>query len=120
MTALERQDDLKWLSDVHGIPTEGAAIAIIHGNEDSPNKVEVYAENDVNCVPDVYVLSGESYKLVWERLEELRAILRAESISYGELSELEDLVDYIDEGDVELLEAAGATEFSEKTAPSRD
>ena len=37
------------------------------------------------------------------RLEELRAELRAETISYGELVELQELAQYIDENDVELL-----------------
>ena len=46
-----------------------------------------------------------------ERLEELRAELRAETISYGELVELESLAEYIDENDVELLEAAGINEY---------
>lgn len=45
-----------------------------------------------------------------QRLEELRAILRSESISYGELAELQDLAPYIVDGDVELLEAAGVPE----------
>ena len=45
-----------------------------------------------------------------ERLEELRQELRNECISYGELSELASLVDYIEPGDVELLEAAGVPE----------
>ena len=44
------------------------------------------------------------------RLEYLRKELRAERISYGELSELQSLVKYIDKGDVELLEAAGVPE----------
>ncbi len=44
------------------------------------------------------------------RLEYLRQELRAERISYGELSELQSLVKYIDKGDVELLEAAGVPE----------
>lgn len=44
------------------------------------------------------------------RLEYLRGELRAERISYGELSELQSLVAYIDPGDVELLEAAGVPE----------
>lgn len=46
-----------------------------------------------------------------ERLEYLRSQLRAESISYGELAELQSLVKHIDPGDVELLEAAGVPEF---------
>ena len=51
-----------------------------------------------------------------ERLEELRAILRSESISYGELAELADLAEHIAPDDVELLEAAGVPEFSEDDA----
>lgn len=41
------------------------------------------------------------------RLEELRAVLRSESISYGELHELASLKAYIEDDDVELLEPAG-------------
>lgn len=48
------------------------------------------------------------------RLEYLRAELRAERISYGELFELQSLIPYIDKNDVELLEAAGVPEFEEK------
>lgn len=47
------------------------------------------------------------------RLEYLRAELRAETISYGELSELQSLSAHIDKNDVELLEAAGVPEFNE-------
>jgi hypothetical protein len=46
------------------------------------------------------------------RLEELRTELRAERISYGELAELAELVDSIEEDDVELLEAAGVPEHA--------
>lgn len=52
-------------------------------------------------------------KNVEKRLEYLRKELRAERISYGELSELQSLSRYIDPGDVELLEAAGVKEFPE-------
>lgn len=48
-----------------------------------------------------------------DRLEELRVVLRSESISYGELAELQGLAEYISEGDVELLEAAGVPEFAD-------
>jgi hypothetical protein len=47
------------------------------------------------------------------RLEYLRAELRAERISTCELTELQSLKEYIDPGDVELLEAAGVPEFEE-------
>lgn len=49
--------------------------------------------------------------VIEERLEQLRAELRAERISYGELVELQSLAEYIDKDDVELLEAAGINEY---------
>tara|TARA_R110002050_G_scaffold100565_1_gene208032 strand:- start:1194 stop:1340 length:147 start_codon:yes stop_codon:yes gene_type:complete len=45
-----------------------------------------------------------------ERLEYLRQEIKAERISYGEIAELQSLVDYIDDGDVELLQWAGVEE----------
>jgi hypothetical protein len=44
------------------------------------------------------------------RLEELRAQIDAECISYGEIAELQGLAKYIDKGDVQLLEWAGVSE----------
>lgn len=52
-------------------------------------------------------------KLEKDRLEYLRGELRAERISYGELAELQGLVEFIEPGDIELLEAAGVPEFEE-------
>ena len=46
-----------------------------------------------------------------ERLEYLRQELRAETISLGELIELQSLAEFIEKDDVELLEAAGVEEF---------
>ena len=48
-----------------------------------------------------------------QRLEEIRKELRSESISYGELCELQCLADCIEEDDIELLEAAGVPEFED-------
>jgi hypothetical protein len=48
-----------------------------------------------------------------ERLEYLRAELRAERISYAQLTELQDLAPYIEPGDTELLEAAGVAEHDD-------
>ena len=45
-----------------------------------------------------------------ERLEYLRGELRAKRISYGEIAELQSLAEFIEPGDVELLEAAGVPE----------
>ena len=44
------------------------------------------------------------------RLEYLRGELEAERISYGELHELQTLAEHIEDGDVQLLEAAGVPE----------
>ncbi len=48
-------------------------------------------------------------------LEYLRKELRAERISTMELLDLARLAEYIEPGDVELLEAAGVPEFPERT-----
>jgi hypothetical protein len=48
------------------------------------------------------------------RLEELRAEIRAERISYGEIAELQGLAEHIEPEDVELLEWAGVPEFPEE------
>ena len=46
-------------------------------------------------------------KNIQKRLEYLRQELRKESLSYGELSELQSLAKYIHQSEVELLEAEG-------------
>ena len=51
------------------------------------------------------------------RLEYLRAQIRAESISYGEIAELQGLAEHIDPGDVELLQWAGVPEYPDDDAP---
>jgi hypothetical protein len=53
----------------------------------------------------------KTQKAIKKRLEYLRNELRNERISYGELAELSGLAEYIEPGDVELLEAAGVPEF---------
>ena len=47
---------------------------------------------------------------VKKRLECLRREIKKETISYGEIAELEALVSYIDNNDVELLQWAGVKE----------
>jgi hypothetical protein len=47
------------------------------------------------------------------RLEYLRGEIEAERISYGEIAELQSLAEYIDKGDVQLLQWAGVPEFPE-------
>lgn len=80
--------------------------------------------NDVDEGPDSVLASGEADEegeakeavAAWvakQRLEVLRAALRAGSISYGELAELQALAPYIEPGDTELLEAAGVPEHDD-------
>jgi hypothetical protein len=61
-------------------------------------------------VTDLAVMPDEATPA--ERLEYLRGELRAERISYGELSELQNLAGYIEPGDTELLEPAGVPEHA--------
>jgi hypothetical protein len=49
-----------------------------------------------------------------ERLEYLRGEIRHARISYSELAELQDMAEYIEPGDVELLEWAGVPEFPDE------
>jgi hypothetical protein len=46
---------------------------------------------------------------VLARLEEIRAEIRAERVSYGELAELQSLAAHIDEDDAELRSWVGST-----------
>lgn len=50
-----------------------------------------------------------------KRLEEIRKEIKKEQISYGEIVELQSLIEYIDKNDVELLEWAGVTEFTKES-----
>ena len=56
-------------------------------------------------------MTTEKTKAIFDRLEYFRLELREERISYEELAELQSLAWAIEEGDVELLEAAGVPEF---------
>lgn len=49
-------------------------------------------------------------KSINERLQYLREQIEAESISWGEVAELEGLAEHIPAGDVQLLEWAGVPE----------
>jgi len=55
---------------------------------------------------------------VKERLEYLRGEIKAERISYGEIAELQSLVEHIESGDILLLEWAGVPEAIEKLKQS--
>lgn len=52
---LETREDLEWLSKVHGIDTHLFAGAALYGNEDSPERVELYTSNNTITKPVVYI-----------------------------------------------------------------
>lgn len=55
-TLLGSKADLGWLAKVHGI--RGATrykVVVLYGNEDAPDRVELFAKDDYRCVPVVYV-----------------------------------------------------------------
>lgn len=55
-------------------------------------------------------MENERISTARTRLEYLRAEIRAERISYGEIAELQSLAPYIEPGDTELLAWAGVPE----------
>jgi hypothetical protein len=54
------------------------------------------------------IMTNENIK---KRLEEIRVEIQNERISYGEIVELQSLIEHIDKNDVELLQWAGVEEF---------
>lgn len=63
-TLLETPDDLQWLRDTHLAsidPLPPFVIAILHGNEDCPQRIDLYAINDFRCTPTEYALTDAGY-----------------------------------------------------------
>jgi len=92
-----------------GDPARWTQILIYKGREVAPFQVDgrkAHAYTRYEAVAKRWLRELEAK----QRLEQLRKELRAERISYSELAELESLKQYIDAGDVELLEAAGVPE----------
>lgn len=65
-TFLYRSEDLQWLRETHLPSLRHECVVILHGNEDCPERLDVYARNHCECEPTVYVLSedGKGYELV--------------------------------------------------------
>lgn len=63
---LSGQDDMYWLRDTHHVDiytpsARRAEVAVIHGNEDCPEKVELFTSNHVKAKPfRVYVLDEDT------------------------------------------------------------
>ncbi len=53
MTVLYTKEDMEWLANVHFKAARAYKLAILHGNEDSPAKVELFRRNHYKCKPTV-------------------------------------------------------------------
>lgn len=82
--------------------------------ETEPSKTDASHEWDKDSIVVCTNCRWSGAMVDADRREYLRGELRAGTMSYGELAELQDLADKIDPGDVELLEAAGVPEFPEE------
>lgn len=76
----------------------GNAAGLFHRDEEASS----YDPADFTITPPVQTPA--------QRLEYLRGEIEAERISYGEIHELQTLAEYIEPGDVQLLEWAGVPE----------
>lgn len=52
-TILETAEDMAWLAEVHAPIAAGYPMAVLHGNEDSPDRVELYARDHHEYRPTV-------------------------------------------------------------------
>ena len=59
MVFLDTIEDLAWLTEVHGIPTAGMFGAMLFGNEDWPERVELYYADDYRACRAVYALQDD-------------------------------------------------------------
>lgn len=63
---LDTVEDLQWLRDVHQIDATPYAGALLYGQEDWPEKVELYARDHYRCRPTIYV-PDETGRLVLQK-----------------------------------------------------
>lgn len=93
------------------VVTDNRRFVITTAARDLPEAFNIW-NAAINQHLDNRILALEA-KRRGNRLEYLRRQLRAENISYQELSELQSLIPFIKDGDVELLEAAGVPKGEE-------
>lgn len=116
---LDEEEDAEWdRLEAAGIITPCAAHSV-ESEKDELKSIDNLIDAQ-NLVVDPKPMFKKSYSLFddvdakKERLEEIRESLQEENVSYGELAELQELTEYIEDDDVELLEAAGVPEFVEE------
>jgi len=68
----DNHDNMTWLAEVHlPIAAAGFECAILYGNEDSPEKVELFARNHYKCKPVVAEYDEKADGLVVTKWGEL-------------------------------------------------
>ena len=62
-TVLKTVEELNWLSETHGVDTRNICFAIVYGDEESPDKVNVYTHFDHKTIPYTYTKNETTGKL---------------------------------------------------------
>jgi hypothetical protein len=90
----------------------GRLVVLIRGEDNAGWTLDDYViprlASGLMACREITIPEGDA--TIPERLEALRAAIQAESISYGEIAELQSYADFIPNGDVELLQWAGVLE----------
>jgi len=90
----------------------GRLVVLIRGEDNAGWTLDDYViprlASGLMACKEIIIPEGDG--TIPERLEELRSVIQAESISYGEIAELQGLAMFIPNGDVELLQWAGVLE----------
>lgn len=62
-TFLESPEDMAWIAELYEPTASSYACAILYGNEDWPDKIELYATNHHKCRPTIVMMSdsGQAY-----------------------------------------------------------
>jgi hypothetical protein len=105
------------------LETSALAVGVFDADDDALNAAAVLPVEGGSVESHGYTIEAIPVSEQAARLEELRAVIRAECISYGEIAELQALAPYIEPGDVELLEWAGVPEHAQRaqlTCPECD
>jgi hypothetical protein len=65
MQMLDSREDMDWLAEVHTPLAKDYQCAFLHGNEDCPDRIELFKLNDCRCKPTILHLQDDgSYALV--------------------------------------------------------
>ena len=78
-------EDYAWLADTHAVDIKGAEIIILHGNEDCPDKIEVYARDHFEANP-IRVYFPQEYPTFYVEVGNIGSVYRGTSLADAESS----------------------------------